>query len=195
MLLLYPNDNVSHRDILDYIVRTYDDFIYINHNKDFSSDSQSLKNTDKSLKTDTDLETLKEHTHLIIRFPNGRWNTAVANELSLELNLIQPVNNMNLALAYLIHYNDDSKYQYELSDLKGGRKLKEQLQKYINNHDKTETDKITEMIDFIVNMDSYLSITVFSMWVADIGYWDVYRRNAVIIHNIIKENNVYLERN
>ena len=166
-LMLYPDDE-KHVNALDCI-KSYD-YAIILHDKD----------------TDDDGIIKKSHYHVIIRTQNATWNTSLAKEFGITSNYIQRVRNMELALEYLIHYNEENKFQYPIDDVKGS--LKKVMVEYINKDGKTEGEKVTILINYIQEQ-KHLTITEFSTYCASAGYWDVYRRSANIFINIIKEHN------
>lgn len=183
--MLFWSDNYIHLQALEYIKLNYSDIAYIEHSKDIYE------------KKDKNFGAMKKpHTHLVIRFDNARWNTAIAKEIALAIGIenekeflqwIQPIKNLNLALSYLIHYKDSSKYQYDINDVKGV--LKKNLIRYITADDKNENEKITEIIEFIITYDNYLSLTELSMFISDMGYWDVFRRSGYILVRVLEEHN------
>ena len=59
-LVLYPNEDPTHKKALDYIIQHFS-YAYIIHDKDILDDG-SLK---------------KEHCHVVIKFNNYRWRNAV----------------------------------------------------------------------------------------------------------------------
>ena len=170
-LLLYPLEDETHKKALEYI-KTNNDYAMIVHDKD--------QNEDGELK--------KSHTHVVLTCSNAKWNTALAEELGITVNYIQKCRDFEGALDYLIHYNDDTKYQYSLDDVKGN--LKNKLMKFINNDDKDENEKTLELITFIECFDGIISITEFARYVAKIGYWSVYRRALSSYHAMINEHNL-----
>lgn len=170
-ILLYP-ENENHLEVLEKIKKSYD-YIYINHNKD--------KDENNKLK--------KEHYHVIIRVGNNaRWNTALSEELKLELNLIQDVKNMDRMLQYLIHYNEEDKYQYDINECKGP--LKKRLELSINKNDKTEVEKILEIMDIIETADRKLTMTELARYCAENGNWSEFRRSSYIFKEILYEHNL-----
>ena len=175
VLLLYP-ENDKHLDVLEKIKKSYD-YIYILHDKD--------KDEDKVLK--------KEHYHVIIRVGNNaRWNTAIAEELGLEVNLIQDVKNMDRMLQYLIHYNEPDKHQYDIDECKGS--LKKRLELSINKNDKTEVEKIIEIMDIIETADRKLSMTELARYCAESGNWSEFRRSSYIFKEILYEHNLSIDQ-
>ena len=101
-LLLYPEEDLSHKEALKYISNTYE-CAYIVHDKD----------------TDTHGEIKKAHTHVVVKFPNYRWRTALGEELKITPNYLEKCRNMENALEYLIHFKDTDKFQYNFEDVKG----------------------------------------------------------------------------
>lgn len=170
-LLLYPLEDESHKKALEYIKLNYD-YAMITHDKDYYADTGELK---------------KSHTHIVLSFNNAKWNTAICDELGITTNYIQQCRNFEKALDYLIHYNDDTKYQYDIEDVKGNLKLK--LEKIINNDNKDENEKSTELIEYIENFKGHLSISTFSKYCASVGRWDIFRRAAFIYLRLIDEHN------
>ena len=120
-LVLYDEDK-THKKAIDYIIKNYD-YAMILHDKDFNDDG----------------EIKKPHYHIVIRFPNARWNTALANELEITENYIEECRSLKRSLLYLIHYYDENKYQYQLNDVEGS--LKRRLEEII----KSEYDKFNKV--------------------------------------------------
>lgn len=173
-LLLYPNEDKSHKNALEYIKHNYD-YAYIVHDKDL----KQLDNDEFELK--------KQHVHVVISFSNAKWNTSIASELGIELNYIQECRNFDKALDYLIHFNDDTKYQYSIEEVHGN--LKSKLEKIIRNENKDENEKSFELITYIENFKGTLTIKNFARYCAEIGMWDIFRRASVIYLEMIKEHN------
>lgn len=172
-LLLYPLEDETHKKAIEYIKTNYD-YALIEHNKDYYPDTGEIK---------------KSHTHVVISFNNAKWNTAVAKELGITPNYIQNCRNFELALNYLIHYNDNSKYQYPLDEVKGN--LKNKLEKIIKTDNKDENEKSLELITFIEEYNGILRLSDVARHSADIGYWDVFRRASIIFLKLVEEHNLH----
>ena len=170
-LLLYPLEDESHKNAIEYIKKNYD-YALIVHDKDFYSDTGEIK---------------KSHTHVVISFNNAKWNTAVSEELGISINYIQKCRDFELALDYLIHLNDDSKHQYSIDEVKGN--LKQKLEKIIKNNNKDENEKANELITYIENYIGILRVSEFAKYSSDIGMWDVFRRASIIYLKLIEEHN------
>jgi len=169
-LLLYPLEDETHAKALEYIKLNYD-YAYIVHDKD--------KNEEGELK--------KSHTHVIIALPNAKWNTALSEDLGIPTNYIEKCRSYDNALEYLIHYNDDTKFQYDISCVRGN--LIKELNKVIANDGKDENVKAYELIDFIRNYDGILDEFDFTQHCCEVGMWDVFRRASYIYLRLIDRHN------
>ena len=169
-LLLYPDDD-SHMKALETIKKSYD-YACILHDKD----------------TDENGELKKSHYHVLIRWQgNVRWNTSIASELEIAENYIQKVKNFDKALEYLIHLNDADKYQYTFDDVTGT--MNTRLKQLMSQSDKSEGEKVVELIEYIENQEGHISIKDFSKYCAVNGYWSEFRRSGSIFLKVIEEHN------
>ena len=170
-LLLYPLEDETHKKAIEYIKLNFD-YALIVHDKDYFNDTGEIK---------------KAHTHVVLSCDNAKWNTALATELGISSNYIQQCRNYENALNYLIHYNDDTKYQYNINEVKGN--LKQKLEKILNNDNKDENEKSIELVKYIENYNGVISISKFAIHTAEIGMWDVFRRASIIYLKLIEEHN------
>lgn len=173
MLLLYPENEV-HRKAYDIIRKSYD-YAGILHNRDYFTEGEKQG------------ELKKEHWHVVVRFPNARWSSAICKELGIETNYIEQVKSLENALQYLLHYNDENKAKYEIEDVEGP--LKTKLKESINKQEKSEGEKVVELIQFIKNYPDRLSVTHFAEYCALNGYWSEFRRSGAIFCKMIEEQN------
>lgn len=175
-LLLYPDDP-SHVVAIDTIVNNYD-CAYILHDKDVMQDG----------------EIKKSHYHFVVNVgKNAVWSTAFSDNLGISSNYIQRCRSLDRSLEYLIHFNEPEKYQYDIDCVHGS--LRSRLLQIISSSDKTEGDKVSDLLDFIDNYEGYLKISVFSRYCASVGMWDIFRRSGVIFIKVIDEHNsVYIDR-
>ena len=169
-LLLYPLEDETHKKAIEYIENNYD-YALIVHDKDIDEEGKIKK----------------AHTHIVLKPLNAKWNTALADELELSLNYIQKCRGLENALDYLIHFNDDTKHQYDIETVKGT--LKQKLKQRILNDKKDENDKCHELIEYIESYEGYLRFINFAKHCSKIGMWDVFRRASVIYLEIIREHN------
>lgn len=169
MLLLYP-DEVTHVEALEKIKQSYD-HAYILHDKD-KTDEGELK---------------KAHWHVVLRFNQAVWSSAICKDIGIQDNYIEDVKKFDNALQYLIHYNDTNKAQYSVDEVKGN--LRTKLVESINKVEKSEGEKVCELIEFIKSCDEKLTITDFASYCALNGYWAEFRRSGAIFCKIIDEHN------
>lgn len=169
MLLLYP-ENEEHTKAYEIIQKTYD-YASILHNKDVTEDGE-LK---------------KEHWHIVLRFTQPRWSSAICKDLGIKENYIEEVKNFNNALQYLIHYNDINKAQYSIEEVKGT--LKTKLIESIQKIEKSESEKVVELIQFIEESTEPISVTQFASFCAKNGYWAEFRRSGSIFCKMLEEHN------
>lgn len=170
-LLLYPDDS-THVHALEKIKTSYG-YLAILHDKDL---------TEKG-------EKKKSHYHVVVNYKNATWNSAVSKDFGISENYIQQVRNEEAILEYLIHANEEGKYQYQLEEVFGSKNLKEKLVKLIENEQVSEGDKVIELIEFIENADKYISVTSFAKYCARAGRWDIFRRSGSIFIKMIDEKN------
>ena len=169
-VLLYPNEDQTHKKAYDFIKLNYD-YASIEHNKD--------KNEQGEIK--------KSHTHIVISFPNAKWNTALSEELGITPNYIEKCRSLDNALEYLIHYNDDTKEQYDIEEVQGN--LKSQLKKIMSVDGKDENEKALELVDFIRTYPLELDEFTFIQYVCSVGMWDVFRRASFVYLRLIDKHN------
>lgn len=170
-LVLYPSEDSTHKKALDYIINNYSKYAYIKH------DSDLLDNGDLK----------KEHYHVVIQFTNYRWRNAVADELQITPNYLEKIRNLENSLKYLIHFNNSDKYQYDISLVQGT--LKQKLIGYLNTTDKSESDKVIELLDFLESQKGYVNLSNFLRYVCSINMYDIYRRSASTFIRLLEEHN------
>lgn len=173
-LILYEEDE-THKKAIEYIKKNYD-FAMILHDRDVDNITGEIK---------------KPHYHFVIRFQNARWNTSLAEDLGITPNYIEESRSLKRSLLYLIHYYDEDKYQYSLEYIEGS--LKGRLLEIIKNGEKTENEKMQELLDYIDNSEQCISIPQFIRYCVSIGYTDVVRRDFCLLVPIIEEHNTYYE--
>ena len=169
-LVLYDEDE-THRRALEYIEKNCD-YAKILHDRDVNPDTGEIK---------------KPHYHVVIRFQNAKWNTSLASDLGIGENYIEESRNLKRSLLYLIHYYDEDKFQYSVEDVEGS--LKKRLLEIIKNDDKTESEKVIELLNYIDDCDYEIDLSAFIRYVASIGYWDIFRRSPYVFEKYIIKHN------
>lgn len=185
MLLLYP-DNSKHCEAIEKIKKSYD-YALILHDKDYFTAEDEKKNSEHAQGL-----IKKEHWHIVLRFNQAVWSSAICKELDIEHNFIENVKRFDNAIQYLIHYNDSDKYQYSVDEVQGN--LKSKLIESISKIEKSEGEKVFELIEHIEKQENKISIKSFASFCAQNGYWAEFRRSATIFIKIIDEHNSKLER-
>ena len=109
--VLYPDDE-SHVECISKLNSNGYNFAAILHDKDIYEDGEN------------EGEIKKAHWHIIVRFKNAVWNTAVAKELGIQPNYLEVCRDGDAALLYLVHYGKEEKYQYEYEEVFGPMKVK-----------------------------------------------------------------------
>lgn len=161
-LVLYEEDK-THMNALEKIKASYD-YAFIVHDLDVDDSTGELK---------------KAHYHVVIRFKNAKWNTALAEELGITENYLQDCRSLKRSLLYLIHYYEPDKHQYDIELVQGP--LKKRLKEFITNEGKSESEKVLEIFQEIDKCDYFIDYKIFVKHIAKIGYWDVLRRSSSII--------------
>lgn len=175
-ILLYPED-VTHVQALEKIKASYD-YACVLHDKDVDVESGEVK---------------KSHWHVVlVSGKNAIWSSSLSKELGIDGNYIQQCRNVDRALEYLIHFNEEEKHQYSIEEVNGT--LKARLNQLINCTNKSESDKVTELIEWIETYQGYLTISAFSKHCASVGMWDVFRRAGTIFIKIIDEHNMKIDQ-
>lgn len=170
--LLYPDDS-THKQALE-IIKSNFDYAYILHDKDVY-DEDIENDTGEHKKGDLK----KRHWHVVFSncSGNARTNKSIAKELGLDLNYIQQCRNLDNALLYLIHYNDDDKYQYIITDVVSNiymGRLKNCINK-CQNSNLSEADALNEITEHIYSLDKPVHYLYLINYCAQHGLSKYYR--------------------
>ena len=170
-LILYEDsENLNFNFYVDYIKQNYI-YLYIKHDRDYNEFG----------------EIKKPHYHVVLKFDNYKWLSALSGELNLPGTYFQPVNSMNAILMYLIHFNQPQKFQYSLNDVVGSSVLKNKLIKLIKN-DILEEDKVLKLYDFISNSE-YITLNELVKFALKNNIWSEFRRSSLIFIKLLEEHN------
>lgn len=126
-LLLYSEDS-SHAAALEFIRKNLN-YVGILHDKD----------------TDENGELKKPHYHIIIKFGQPRWRSAVAKELGIKENYMEKTGSFDGSARYLLHDGIDDKYQYSPDELEGA--LAPSVVKLLQRDD--ENVRVLKLIDLV----------------------------------------------
>lgn len=169
-LLIYPDDpKVSF--YFDQI--SCYDHVYILHDRDKDEKGQVKK----------------AHYHVVIHTRNQTWRNGLSEKIGIPANYIQQVRNFDSVLEYLVHANEENKFQYSLDDLKGCSGLIRRVKKLVELDTMSESDKVSELIEMIMGHEGRLTIREFAWYCSKNNRWDIFRRSGSIFLEIIKEKN------
>lgn len=175
-MLLYPEDP-THTDAMEKLAAGGYKYVAILHDKDVWGEGESEKYAAGEPK--------KEHWHVVLKFPQARWNTAVAEELGIAPNYLEACANFDAACLYLVHANAEDKHQYEPSALFGN--LVSTVTKLLADDDEgTRVLEIVKTIDACPGKASYRDLLV---WACKNGYYGEFRRLGMGVSALIKEHN------
>lgn len=93
----------------------------------------------------------KEHFHVILSFENAKSKTTLANQLGIPENFIDPIKSFRTICRYLIHKDDEDKYQYSLEQVKVSTLFEREFKKQFDDIE-TEDQIIDKIYQFIDNL-------------------------------------------
>lgn len=96
MILLYPEDDYFD-NVLQDIKGNFKNYAYIKH----------MPESDEK----------KEHLHLILSLDNPRSIQSLSNRLGIPSRLIQNLKSLRGACRYLVHRDNEDKYQYDIDQV------------------------------------------------------------------------------
>lgn len=172
-ILAYPE---SAPQLIETLKELGWDFIGILHDKDLDKTGQ-LK---------------KQHWHLYLSFSNPCYNTSIAKQIGLPLNLIrkmEPSNEIKY-LAYLTHFHSKDKFHYDDSELISSSDKMLELVFNARNVLDTQIMSESQKVTYLLKLIDELGIDTMTRLIEVACYnelYDVVRRAGSIFHQIIKE--------
>lgn len=168
-MVLYPDEDPTHKASLDFI-RTHYQYAAIVHDKDTNEDGTPKK----------------RHFHVMCRFGNARWVDSIAKELGITANYIEKCGSLEKYGRYLVHADDPDKAQYTLDQVEGD--LRPLVAKALE-HEKTEGEKVLDLLELLESIDSVLTVTQFVKIMSANGFYADVRRNGSMMLKILEEHN------
>lgn len=192
-VVLYPDtESYDCYQVLKWIRQHYD-YVFVLHDKDeYEEDSDTHKKGDIKPK----------HYHLILRWSGApRYAAGLSKEFGVEERFFLPIHgddnkttSLKNRLRYLIHANELEKYQYAISDVKGGGKLKNLFLLYVGScNDLSEEEKLKQILDF-VRAQRYISTDSFLCFCMDYGLLGFYHKFGREINRVLDEHNYHFVR-
>lgn len=180
VLVLYP-DCEEHVKAVKYIKEHYE-YLMILHDKFTVSE---LKD---------DGEEKKPHWHIMLKFPTQRWRSSIAKNIGVEEHHIQKCEDPSSYARYLIHMDDEEKYQYGKSLVKGSEDMEDFFLEACSKKNITEIQKVNRIIEWIEQETKHISYTRFVRFLTANNLYDTGRRNTLLFTKCIEEKNFLLDR-
>lgn len=165
-LILYQYDRVV--EVTEICIKNKFDYAFILHDKD--------KKDDGTLK--------KAHYHFRIFYKDKKTISAWAKIFNVKENEIEILKDKKKAIQYLVHYNNEDKYQYNIEDIISNFDIK---QYFANKSD--ENFDIKLITDYISTIKTHIKFSDLKDFVLDNNLWGSYRRSYSIIRDLVFEHN------
>lgn len=170
--VLYPED-ASHVECIEKLKAGGYNFAAILHDKDVYEDG------------DHKGELKKPHWHIVVRFKNAVWNTAVAKELGITANYLEACKNVDASLLYLVHYGNDDKAQYDYEAVFGPLRLK--LSTLLSDTD--EGTRVLNLVQIIEDSPGLIGYTELIKKAVAAGLYADLRRMGTFAVGLVREHN------
>lgn len=175
--VLYPEDP-SHVECIDKLLSGGYNFAGILHNQDVYEDGEH------------EGELKKPHWHIVLRFKNAVWNTAIAKELGITPNYLEACKDVDSALLYLVHYGNEKKAQYEYESVFGPLKLK--LATLLADTD--EGTRVLNIVEIIENSPGPIGYSELLKKAVAAGLYADLRRMGAFAVGLMREHNYEVTR-
>lgn len=172
-MVLYPEDP-THAAAIEKLKSGGYNYAAILHNEDIYEDGEKKG------------EKKKPHWHVVLKFPNAVWTSALAKDLGITQNYLELCKTLDGALLYLVHYGyEDTKYQYNVEDVFGPLQLK--LISLLNDTD--ESTRALTIYDMIRNSPGIVTYTEIFEKACKAGLYGDFRRMGSGVSFLISEHN------
>lgn len=181
--ILYE-DNLNHIAVLDFLSSTSYSYAYILHDKDTwtkKDEESNPEHIEGSFK--------KPHFHLVLKFPNARYPSAVAEELGIpeqEHHLFTVCPDLDNELRYFVHADNPDKYQYDASSVVGN--LAFQFNKVIDN--RNEGERVLCILDLLDSLPRPTSYRAFLVACCKNNLYGEFRRLGIGATKLLDEHNM-----
>ena len=176
-LLLYEEDE-THLNCLQKLATGYQ-FVALKHDKDVWSE-------DDEIPEGINVGDLKKaHWHVVLRFPQARWDTAVSAELGIARNYIRKCVSYDGSLLYLVHKGIPDKYQYSPDEAIGP--LVKDLKKVLENESDIN-EKMQDVID-VLDDKEFWTMRAFLQECVKRGRGGMALRMGSLVKPLIMEHN------
>lgn len=183
-LTLYPLEDETHKKAIEYVKKNYS-YALICHDRDLFDENVV---NEEGVVIHHSGEVKKPHTHLVIEFPNQRYRDSVCKGIGVPPHYDMQ-DNKQMALTYLIHYNNIEKAQYQVEEVQGN--LKQWLVEFLNKKFNTEEMNLLDIMMYI-DAQKYVNYSFLLKWACKNGYWSSLRRGGTFICKYIDEHNALI---
>lgn len=180
-LLLYPDDP-THAQCMELLKTGGYKFAAILHDEDTWVDG------DEDLGKHEIGSKKKAHWHVVLKFPQAKWSTAIEKELGIKGNYIRKCNSFDDSLLYLVHEGCQDKHQYEFEKVFGP--LAPALGKLLIDDD--EGMRVLEIVRMIDDSPAVVGYRELLVKACNNGLYGEFRRLGSGIKWLIDEHNEQL---
>lgn len=147
------------------------DYAYIYHDKDLKDDLSNFK---------------KAHYHFQVYAKNQKEINKWCEIFCINSSRVQKIENKVKAIRYLIHADNNDKFQYNIEDINNSFPIIQYFNKLIND----ETCEIDLIFSYIFITKRYLGVKEIIDFVLENNIWSTFRRNYSIIKDLLIEHNL-----
>ena len=170
--VLYPEDP-THAECMEKLKAGGYNFAAILHDKDVYEDGDHAG------------ELKKPHWHIVVRFKNAVWNTAIAKELRITPNYLEACKDVDASLLYLVHFGNEEKAQYNYEEVFGPLRLK--LATLLSDTD--EGTRILNIVDIVESSPGPISCSELLKKAVAAGLYADLRRMGHLATCLVREHN------
>lgn len=170
--VLYPEDP-THVSCIEKLQSGGYNFAAVLHDKDVYEDGDHAG------------ELKKPHWHIVLRFKNAVWNTAISKELGITPNYLEACKDVDASLLYLVHYGYEEKAQYDYEAVFGPLRLK--LATLLSDTD--EGTRVLNLVDIIENSPGPIGYTELIKKAVAAGLYADLRRMGSFATALVREHN------
>lgn len=165
MLLLYPDDPILNKCLVELLPSSGFDYVGIKHDKEG-----------------------KEHFHVVLCFHNPRNANGLTDVLEIEARWVRPWDRKNKAFRYLCHKDNPEKFQYDIDALFGSL-TDDAIKACKKDSAESETGDVKEILSLLNSIDHYVSFGEFISLVAERNLWSSFRRMGAMGTRLVDEHN------
>lgn len=174
--VIWPDSTrYDYNDVLEKVKHLECEYAYILHDNDVFSESDCTDSSQIG-------QPKKPHFHIIMRFDNQRYLSAVYPELGVTFNSLQVKGVFKKSIQYLVHFNHPHKFQYSVKDIVSNI----DLDKYFTVTD-SECRDIPIIIQAIKDND-ICTVTELMSYCASHNLYASYRRSQASFIKVINEH-------